>query len=139
MAVKYRDGFGVYAWHGRRIPQTHAWLIEQPEKITATSIDEEHNAEMRRIMLERLGMERYIEQGRLQPFAVDDYGELFRKEMPDEDEPWLLLRVANMTQERDGGFRQYILRVPPDVQTPHQAVAWTFGVKQAEYQPIEES
>jgi hypothetical protein len=34
-----------------------------------------------------------------------------------------------------GHFRTYVLRVPPNMQTPRQAIAWTFGLRAEEYQP----
>jgi len=32
-----------------------------------------------------------------------------------------------------------MLRVPPEVETAHQAVAWTFGMEGREYHPVVES
>ena len=36
-------------------------------------------------------------------------------------------------------FRRYVLRVPPDVRSPREAVAWTFGVDTGEYRPAIET
>ena len=47
-ALLYRDGWGVYAWHGIRVP---AWVIDHPERIDRAAIDAEGNAEVRRVMI----------------------------------------------------------------------------------------
>ena len=36
-------------------------------------------------------------------------------------------------------FKAYMLRVPPDVKTAHEAVAWTFGKETQSYAPEVES
>jgi len=33
----------------------------------------------------------------------------------------------------------YLLRVPPDMQTVSQAVAWTFDMNKEEYRPLKET
>ena len=62
MAVKYRDGWGVYAWNGFRISDSDSWVITNPENITAKSINKQANAELRRIMLERIDKKRYLQE-----------------------------------------------------------------------------
>ena len=52
-AIAWRDGYALYFWHGVRVPQD---VIEQPELITAQRILGETNAEIRRVMLERMGI-----------------------------------------------------------------------------------
>lgn len=59
MACEYSDGWGVYAWHGLRVPE---WIIRQPEKITVPAIQQESNAEIRRVMLERFGLDRFLRE-----------------------------------------------------------------------------
>jgi hypothetical protein len=55
---RYTDGFSMYAWHGIRVPQ---WIIESPELITVSDIDNESDQEIRRVMIEIKGMDWYIE------------------------------------------------------------------------------
>ncbi len=54
LAIAWPDGWGVYSWHGVRVP---AWLIEHPEQITAEKIDQEPNAAIRRVMIARFGID----------------------------------------------------------------------------------
>jgi hypothetical protein len=127
----WRDGTRLYAWHGTYVPE---WLIEHPERITPQHIYQEANVEVRRVMLERYGFERFVADSGAQPISVDTYGTLYRIELPD-DEPLVMVKVRNSTPEPDGSFRDYTLRVPPETQTAHAAVAWSFGLTPPEYAP----
>jgi hypothetical protein len=49
-AVRYPDGWSIYAVHGIRVPQ---YIIERPHEITIERIESEADAEVRRIMIER--------------------------------------------------------------------------------------
>jgi len=47
------------------------------------------------------------------------------------------LRLLNATREpgTDDVFKEYLLRVPPDIQPPHAAVACSFGLDTHTYVP----
>jgi hypothetical protein len=134
-SIAYRDGWALHHWHGVLVPD---YVIEAPAKITTGAIDDERNAEVRRVMIERYGQERYLLDSGAQLIASDCYGDLYRKSLLD-DEPLVMVRVTNSTPEPDGSVKPYFLRVPPDVQTPHEAVAWTFGMQTREYAPTTET
>jgi len=51
----------------------------------------------------------------------------------------VMVQVTNSTPELDGSWHDYFIRVPPDVQTPRQAVAWTFGLEAEDYRPATET
>jgi hypothetical protein len=90
-------------------------------------------------MLERFGFDRYVRETNAKVLHEDDYGKLWRAELAG-DEPLVLVEVLNATPERDGSFRNYMLRVPPEVRTAREAVAWTFGFERpADYTPTVES
>lgn len=132
---RWRDGSALYAWHGTRVP---AWVIEHPGRITADHITREANAEVRRVMLERMGADRYIAAIGAQPVDQSDYGRLYRVEIPD-DEPVVMVRLENSTPEPDGTSKEYWLRVPPTITRAREAVAWTFGMDESEYAPAAQS
>jgi len=134
-ACAYPDGWGVYAVHGVRVP---ADIIEDRASITVARIDAEQNAEIRRIMVDLYGMDRYLTDAGAQIIQQDSFGTLLRRDMGD-DEPIVAVRVLNSTPEPDGSIKPYILRVPPDMDTARNAVAWTFGLRGAEYAPVAES
>jgi hypothetical protein len=51
------------------------------------------------------------------------------------DEPLTMIEVRNATIEPDGSRRTFWLRVPPQVQTALEGVAWTFDLPPERYQP----
>lgn len=169
-AIAYPDGWAVYAVHGVRLP---AWIIEHPEQITVAKIDAESNAEIRRVMIERYGADKYMLDSGAKPIQRDRCGILYRKTVPG-DEDLVMVRVLNSTPEQDGvlteaqarevfgdevvddnlaamrrigfkakdkellkrpRFKEYFLRVPPQMRTALEAVAWTYDLKPADYKP----
>ena len=100
---------------------------------TAARILNEQNIEARRVMLEHYGEGRFIAELGAQPHQQDDYGTLYRVEI-EGDEPLVVVRVRDASTDRE-----YFLRVPPEMQTAHEAVAWTFGMSVAEYRPERET
>lgn len=116
-------------WHGTHLPADFfpisAW--------TAQRILNEPNTEIRRLMLERYGEAHFIEELGAQPHHQDDYGILYRVEIAN-DEPLVMVKVKDA-----GTDREYFLRVPPGIETAHEAVAWTFGMAVDEYRPDRET
>lgn len=131
-AVSFLDGFKLYAWHGVFVPQE---IIHRPDFITVFGIDMEPNAELRRVMIEIFGRERYLFQSGAILIDEDEHGALYRKEL-NNDEPLVIVQVTNSTAEPDGTFKKYFLRVPPETGTVREAVAWTFSMNSAEYEPM---
>jgi hypothetical protein len=132
MAIQYTDGWGFWCWHGVRVPQH---VIEAPETITVDQIKAERNAEIRRVMVTRYGQDRYIRDAGASVIAMDEVGILYG--LPQEDDEEIrMVRVLNSTLEPDGSQKEYMLRVPPTIETPKEAVAWTFGVDAKDYAPV---
>jgi len=129
------DAENLYFWHGVLVP---AFVITQPDRITLDHIKREENAEVRRVMMTRFGEDRYIREIGAVPIHADDYGDLYRVDVPN-DEPLVMVRVINNTPETDGSQKPYWLRVPPGMSTAHEAVAWTFGLTPQQYAPVAES
>ena len=135
-------GLVIHAWHGVAVD---AAIIERPEEITVDWIDAEWNAEVRRLLIERFGIERYLRQSGATLIHEDETGRLWRREgRPTDrrsrpDEPIVAVEVVNATPEPDGTRRTFFLRVPPTMTTAREAVAWTFGMTGEEYWPAVES
>lgn len=55
--VAYADGYEIHAIDGNLLPKK---VVETPEELTIEEIDNEENQEIRRIMVERTGWERYL-------------------------------------------------------------------------------
>lgn len=135
-AVGFQDGWGVYAIHGVRVP---AYVVEHPETITTALIDAEQNAEVRRVMIDRYGADRYVRDSgaHVVHSDLDQYDRprrLLRKEVPD-DEPIVMVEVTNATREPDGHLKKYMLRVDPNAyggragRECHAAIASTWRRK----------
>ena len=71
MAVKYRDGWGLYSYGGVRIPKSKSWIITDPTSITVEKIRAEENAEYRRIMQEQMGIPKYLEESGAKVIDMD--------------------------------------------------------------------
>lgn len=155
-ALAYRDGTKLYAIHGVKVP---AFVVEDPKQITAEMISHQSNVEVRRVMLDRFGWSRYLEESGAtlidsieedQASNVEDIrlarlyrnglrgARLYRKEIPG-DEPLVMVRLMNSTPEPDGSIKPYLLRVPPGTKTCLEAVAWINWKEPDTYRPIEES
>ncbi|MFK3982246.1 DUF6745 domain-containing protein [Micromonospora sp. NPDC050397] len=131
-ALVYPDGFGLHAWRGMPIP---AEVAAELPRLTVERIRAERNAEVRRVMLEHFGYERYLRESNARAIHQDTFGVLWRIELP-QDEPLVMVEVVNATPEPDGTSRTYWLRVPPQTRTARAGVAWTFGLESAEYDPV---
>jgi hypothetical protein len=96
-----------------------------------------------RLRLHSFGLERLVTQsGRVIDADVDGLGQ-GRRLWRYDDEPGgaevVAVEVLNSTPEADGSRRSYFLRVPPGVRTCRAAVAWTFGMRARDYDPIRET
>ncbi|MGR4879891.1 DUF6745 domain-containing protein [Streptomyces sp. LARHCF249] len=134
-ALAFPDGFALYAWRGMPVP---ADFLAGLDALTPERIREEENAELRRVMLEHYGYERYLTASGAEPVHRDATGVLWRMPLPG-DEDVVMVEVVNSTPEPDGTSRTYWLRVPPDTRTARQGVAWTFGLDAEAYSPVRQT
>ena len=146
-SIEYPDNWGLHYIHGVAVNEK---IVEHPNTITVKNIEEETNAEIRRIMIDRYGLDhskpeggdhgvgRYIMDAGAEEIHRDKWGVLYKKEI-DGDETIVTVRVKNSTPDLSGEIKSYWLRVPPDTTTAHQAVAWTFGVDSDRYNPVTET
>ncbi|WP_433463013.1 DUF6745 domain-containing protein [Spirillospora sp. CA-128828] len=130
-ALAYPDGFALHAWRGMPIPPD---FVESLADLTPDRISSEQNAELRRVMLEIFGYDRYLAETGARPLHRDETGVLWSIDLQG-DEPVVMVEVVNSTPEPDGTHRTYYLRVPPGTRTARAGVAWTFGVDEADYRP----
>lgn len=122
-------------WQGVRIDER---LFLHPETIRVAEILDETNAERRRVLVDRFGVSRFMKESNAAILDEDtDAGgkrQLLRVELKD-DEPLVTLSCSCPSTGR-----QYFLRVPPSVQSCHQAAAWIAGFDDPDqYHPIMET
>ncbi|CAM5672748.1 hypothetical protein GCM10010329_42620 [Streptomyces spiroverticillatus] len=134
-ALAYPDGFALYAWRGMPVP---AEFLDELAGLTPQRIRDEENAELRRVMLEFYGYDRYLAESGAEPVHRDETGILWRIALPD-DEDAVMVEVVNSTAEPDGTHRTYWLRVPPTTRTAKEGVAWTFGLEGDVYTPLRQT
>ncbi|MEU6016563.1 DUF6745 domain-containing protein [Streptomyces sp. NPDC047515] len=134
-ALAYRDGFALHAWRGMPVP---AEFLAELNSLTPERIREEQNAELRRVMLEFYGYDRYLSESGAEPVHRDETGILWRIAL-DGDEDVVMVEVVNSTPEPDGTSRTYWLRVPPGTRTAKDGVAWTFGLQGEAYAPLRQT
>ncbi len=144
-AKRYRDGWAIYAVHGRRVPPA---VIEAPHTMTAAQIVAERNVEVRRIMLDRFTAGRFVlELGAKVVDRHELHGTLYRAEL-EGDEPVCVLQVVNASPEPIGYeagpsdlvrggrvWKTYFLRVPPSCTSALEARAWTFDLDPGNFAP----
>lgn len=136
--ITYRDGWCAYAVRGTVVPA--AW-IKSPREIPIEAAFDWPNIEQRRIAAELIGWNRVIE--RLNPVIVDEnpnpeIGTLLRITMPgDPSTPWLPPEEQMFLRVRCGTGREFVLPVPPNMQTALQANAWTYDVPEDELLKLE--
>ena len=147
--LAWRDGHETFYIHGVRVDRR---VVMEPNTITVDDIDREQNAEVRRVMIERFGSDRYMREAGGRVVDRDpspEIGTLWRLDIGG-DEALCLLEVKNSTPEgvwkdgvlhpeiRDGVpyHKVYWLRVPHTVTTAREANAWTWGLTVEQYTPV---
>lgn len=94
-------------------------------KLTPEEIFGITNLTLRRDAIEKYGgIEKLVSFGELR--QQDDFGKLWVLPGESKAEPMVMLEVVNSTQNPDGTYDHYCLRVPPTMQRAQAAVAWTF-------------
>jgi hypothetical protein len=122
-------------WRG--VP-VEARIIFEPETITTQEVLGQPNSELRRVLLERMGYEKFLSETHAQVLDrdCDPGGERRLLRVPlQNDEPLVCLAVYCPSTGR-----QYMLRVPPSTRSCRQAAAWIAGFDRVDdYQPIAET
>jgi len=129
-AIAWSDGDTRFYWHGVVVPRK---LIESPDSITVRDIQGEENAEVKRCMLERFGLARYLDAAGARHIQTDSYGELWGI----GGERYVV--VKNPTPSPDGTRRTYVLGVPRECRTAHEAVAATWRLRAEDFDPSSRS
>jgi hypothetical protein len=131
-AMKFNDGWNIWAWHGVRVPQD---VIERPETITEDAIFAEPNAEVRRVMIERYGKGKLLSSKRLK--LIDQnaahLAELYTLDLGG-NVGWGLLSVTCHTTGKTT-----VLWANPQHRTARAALAASWGMTEQEYAPAVET
>jgi hypothetical protein len=126
-AIEYRDGWGFCSWHGVTVPA--AWIIDK--SLTPAQALKHQNIEQRRAACEILGWAQILDRLNARVIdrnASDQIGVLVEVDLPDSG-------TERFLDVRCGTGRRFVIPVPREMATAHQASAWTYGLDQAIYQP----
>ena len=124
-----------FLWRSVVVPPTSSF---RPESLTSDVILFESNAELRRVMLERVGLERVLDQAKAVIRDCDrDAGE---GAAATSTSRWIRRLRTYLQCVCPSTGREYLLRVPPDTRTCRQAAAWLAGFGNPDaYRPIVET
>lgn len=120
-AMRWPDGFEVYAWHGNVIPAE--WITDIASVPPETAL-KWPNIEQRRCLQEIMGWDKVLAQLPNRVIHADrdpQVGELIEVDLPDAGAA-RFLRVVCHTG------RTFALSVPMEMETAAQANAWTYGI-----------
>ena len=119
-------------WRAMPVPPQYVFA---PESLNPTELLRQNNAELRRFMLERVNLDDLI--GRMRHKVIDedkDAGGTRRLYYVDQLHSAFLYCQCPSTQ------RKYLLRVPPQMKSCHEAAAWMAGFDNPDdYDPIQET
>lgn len=126
-----------YYYEDIRIP-SHYW--NKPEKLTINEVLKNENAEIRYVGIKIIGIEKVMQNELTKIIHIDKEKNqvLFSIDKIFID-PIFFVKVVNSTQETDGTYKNYFIAVPPTMKTCKQAVAWTFGLDEDDYNPQQET
>jgi hypothetical protein len=138
-AVDWRGLDDWFYFRGNPVPANTIEALRNPPPDISARIRTRTDGKLRRDLIAWRGEGRFVTEAG-ESVATDDYGTLYRVGLPGQREGMAIVKVLNATPEPDGSFKDYCLRVPPWVESPRQAVAWTFGLGQEEdYDPVHQT
>ena len=114
-AIAWPDGWGLYRLHGISVPGE---LIEDPSLLTVSRIDGEPNAEVRRVLVDLYGRDKYLRDSGAEVIDqdTDPLGQprrLWRRQWND-GRSLLAIELHNSTPDPDGTRRIYFVGVHPE-------------------------
>lgn len=134
-AIKFEDGFKIYALHGVILPEKYGTI--KPESWSSQWLLSEENAELRRILIQEIGYEKICEE--LEAIKIDSWREyellkfeiyddwtnvnnnVFTRNSADLNDPEPIFLIK-MTCPSTGKI--HALRVPPHIQSAREAIKW---------------
>jgi hypothetical protein len=106
--------------------------------LTADEVLGEENTELRRVMIEAMGYDRFLDMVDRTTIDADEDAGGPRELLEVEIEGGENLVCVSFSCPSTG--RRYVVRVPPNVRSCHQAVAWIAGFDDPDdYRPLVET
>lgn len=144
-AIQFADGYSLYFSHGVTLPEKYGKL--HPQQWQAQRILEEHNAELRRVLIQEIGYARICQElqateldswqkytllridADIDGFELADSEDNMGEDIVPEKEPVHLLKMTCPST----GFI-HAMRVPPDITCAREAIRWVnWGIDPEEF------
>ncbi len=132
-AVRFSDGFSIYAYHGVILPEWYGFL--HPYQWQSQWVLKEHNAEVRRVLIQGIGYDRICQE--LEVTELDywqEYTLLSINFVDDYDDEGFAKPVYLLKMTCPSTGQIHALRVPPDVRSALEAIRWVnWGIEPEEF------
>ena len=106
--------------------QDYLLLIEK--EIKPLQVVEAKNAEIRRFLMKRIGYDSIRNSAQVEIIQTDGTSELLKI----NNEKYVKVKDSSTD-------REYLLYVPENIKSCKEGIAWTFGLKEEEYNPLIET
>jgi hypothetical protein len=116
-------------WEKPLLSTLDSFLLMVSDDVDPKKVLEIENAEIRRYMIKRIGYEKIKDSVKAVVLHVDGNNELLKFENGE-----MYVKVRDSSTERE-----YLLFVEREHKTCRSAIAWTFGLKEEQYQPLIET
>jgi len=142
----WRDGVELFMVHNVSIP---AWVFKDPTLLTMERIEQERNAEVKRVMLSKYGIGKYLAGPGVRvrdEVAVDAKGvpsgmrgaKLVERALDGDRDPVVALMLLDATPEDDGTRETYFIEVDPRTKTVLEGLAAGYRVTPKQYLSLAE-
>jgi hypothetical protein len=128
MPANIRDSSSEIDYDGFCGDAQIAVKVAEDIDVTAADILACKNQEIKQTALKRFGYERFVAEAKMDEIHRDGENALLRN----GDIVFAYVKDSSTP-------RRYLLRVPPNMKTVHDAIAWTFNMSPKEYQPLIET
>lgn len=157
-SIAFRDGWKLWHIHGTEVTEQ---IVMAPDTLTKEQFSREQNAEVRRVMAERIGHRQLMKLLGAREMQEDNYGVMWSaapltgmgvrecrwvevvdgspepigSDMEPLDEGWARRYEAMMGTPPLPGrrYRRYLIPMPAHLGTAHEAVAWHHGMTTETY------
>lgn len=127
-ALKFADGYAVYALHGAT---TNPHIIEKTRCPMMSLGEQEKVQPLIQLCLRRFESLEHFSDCCTVKISEDECGVLYERAGVGR-----FVRVEDATVGVDGSRKVYVLAVPPETCTAREGVAWTFQMSVDQYQPL---
>ena len=129
-AIRWKGGKEFYFIHGVKVDEK---IVKHPELLTKEDWLNEKNTEVRRVMMDK--MTDFVEKIGGEKLQEDLAGQLWRVELSNDPENFALyVRLKDSSTDRI-----YFERVPPNIKTCREGIAWQFDLPERDYKPVLEA